>query len=543
MPYIISTSITINPYELLIILSLGMQIPIIALIAFDLNKARKFFQKEYSFELKWIFWGWIFNFAYILLYSLQKTIYFNSIPVKLLNSYQYNSLILLFDFLYAYCFLIGTKYFHSLFKSALHLILFSLIIISYFFIYDYELFYSAHPKYVSLLKIGKAAYFIFAFISLLIFFRKLEKISQVDLKNYITYNIFRKDIYFISIGILIYLFVQINIIFSLFFKYYDLGFIFSLPAKIIILIGINRILFINAAHRSYELEILKQKNTFSLNLRDTLGQTYHDMYRPLRNLENAIKTLLRKKEKEISYSYKAESLLTEIEKIFETVIAIYSAQKIVYKYIIDNEELSLESMYLNQPKKMVRVNKLIQIVFIVLKREIEEHNILIKTDYSGNCNICCNQNQIIRIITNLVKNSIDAIITSNNKNGIIFVRTKKKIAGRKVDGAIVSQDIDDKIVVQISDNGIGISKENLHNVFNSGFTTKPVGDGELHGYGMTIVKEFLNSHDASINIESPYSNPILKTNNGGTNISMEFPTFTEGEAVETILEENEPVNN
>jgi sensor histidine kinase regulating citrate/malate metabolism len=64
---------------------------------------------------------------------------------------------------------------------------------------------------------------------------------------------------------------------------------------------------------------------------------------------------------------------------------------------------------------------------------------------------------------NLIKNAIEALSEKDDKK--ITLKTSQT---------------DKKVYIEITDNGIGIDKDNLTNIFSFGFTTKPNG----HGYGL-----------------------------------------------------------
>lgn len=60
---------------------------------------------------------------------------------------------------------------------------------------------------------------------------------------------------------------------------------------------------------------------------------------------------------------------------------------------------------------------------------------------------------------------------------------------------------DNYVKCEISDNGVGISNENISNIFNPFFTTKPVGVGT--GLGLSISQDIIvNKHSGSIDVNS-----------------------------------------
>jgi signal transduction histidine kinase len=71
------------------------------------------------------------------------------------------------------------------------------------------------------------------------------------------------------------------------------------------------------------------------------------------------------------------------------------------------------------------------------------------------------------------------------EHGIITLRTRQ--AG-------------DQVIVEISDTGQGIAKENLIRIFDPFFTTKPVGKGT--GLGLTLSYGIVKKHHGKIEVES-----------------------------------------
>ena len=88
---------------------------------------------------------------------------------------------------------------------------------------------------------------------------------------------------------------------------------------------------------------------------------------------------------------------------------------------------------------------------------------------------------LIRIITNLVKNSIQA--TENVSQPKIIVRIKKAR---------------DKAIIEIEDNGIGISRKNRDKIFEPKFTTKSKG----MGLGLSIIKNLVTNYNGEIDFKS-----------------------------------------
>lgn len=87
-----------------------------------------------------------------------------------------------------------------------------------------------------------------------------------------------------------------------------------------------------------------------------------------------------------------------------------------------------------------------------------------------------NPNHLSQLILNLLLNSRDAIQAKKAEHGRITLRTRR--AG-------------DKILVEVEDNGEGITPENLERIFEPFFTTKDVGEGT--GLGLSVCQELVKS--------------------------------------------------
>jgi signal transduction histidine kinase len=72
---------------------------------------------------------------------------------------------------------------------------------------------------------------------------------------------------------------------------------------------------------------------------------------------------------------------------------------------------------------------------------------------------------------------------------------------------------DDKIVILVEDEGCGIAKENINNIFSTFFTSKPPGKGT--GLGLPISKRIVQRHGGSIEVNS-----VL---NHGTSVKVILP--------------------
>lgn len=94
-----------------------------------------------------------------------------------------------------------------------------------------------------------------------------------------------------------------------------------------------------------------------------------------------------------------------------------------------------------------------------------------------------NSSQIKQILDNLIKNAIDAMENSINKE-LIFETSVK----------------DGQIILRVKDTGEGIDPDVLPRIFDSEFTTKPIGKGT--GLGLASVKSMVEAYGGTILVTS-----------------------------------------
>ena len=102
--------------------------------------------------------------------------------------------------------------------------------------------------------------------------------------------------------------------------------------------------------------------------------------------------------------------------------------------------------------------------------------------------------QLIRVITNLVKNAIQAIPEVESPRILVTVAT-----------------VGDRVKISVADNGLGIPDENKHRIFEPKFTTKSSGTG----LGLGMVKNIVENYGGTITFTSKVGK--------GTVFTIDFP--------------------
>ena len=159
-------------------------------------------------------------------------------------------------------------------------------------------------------------------------------------------------------------------------------------------------------------------------------------------------------------------------------------------------------------QKAVNIHDGLESTLVLLQSQLNETQyrpaITIQNDYTELPLVFCYPKQLNQVFIYLITNAIEAIDRLSKSHGLeqphIIVRTTKA---------------DRQIVIEISDNGIGIETEIQSKIFNPFFTTKDVGQGM--GLGLTNSYRIVNEiHQGHLKFNSQVKQ--------GTTFRIEIPT-------------------
>lgn len=176
----------------------------------------------------------------------------------------------------------------------------------------------------------------------------------------------------------------------------------------------------------------------------------------------------------------------------EIVTSIRETQEGIQKI----KEITSAVKKLSHPSTSKEIYDLVEIIKTVIKISTNEWKYY--SDIVFDCDnskilYFCNSGEITQAILNIIVNSAHAIESLHKDKN-----TKGQIR-------ILCQENDECITIRISDNGIGISPENIDKVFDPYFTTKPVGKGT--GQGLAITHDIIVSkHKGLIEVSSTPGN-------------------------------------
>ena len=129
---------------------------------------------------------------------------------------------------------------------------------------------------------------------------------------------------------------------------------------------------------------------------------------------------------------------------------------------------------------MINLNSVLKDVLFLVQQQTIERNIQLESELSTNIDfIYGDPDQLKQVFLNILLNAFQAI----DKNGRVKVKTHQQ---------------QQRILVEIEDNGKGMSKEIQDHIFDLYFSTKEDGGG----IGLAVSKNILLAHEAQIHFES-----------------------------------------
>tara|TARA_Y100000590_G_scaffold436378_1_gene556878 strand:+ start:831 stop:1793 length:963 start_codon:yes stop_codon:yes gene_type:complete len=191
---------------------------------------------------------------------------------------------------------------------------------------------------------------------------------------------------------------------------------------------------------------------------------------PNEEIKSQLHEQLKKIKKEEDFDYLIEDISSLVN---ETIDGANRVKEIVHglKVFSHMDESETQEVQINDC-----IDSTLKVVWNELKYKVEVHRSLGELE-----TVECNTSQINQVLMNLFVNAGHAI----EKKGNLWIETKME---------------NGEILISVRDDGSGISKEHLKEIFNPFFTTKEVGSGT--GLGLSISHGIIQKYGGTIEVES-----------------------------------------
>ncbi len=225
-----------------------------------------------------------------------------------------------------------------------------------------------------------------------------------------------------------------------------------------------------------EEELIRSEKLVSLG--QLAASVAHEVNNPLAGIMVYVKLFLKKyKERELQTEDTEKQLLkmeTELDRTTRIIRNLLDFAR--------QSEPNIRPVDINKVLEaaLLLVGHQIDLENIKLEKKSDEHLPLVLADFD----------KIQQVFINIIMNSIQAMPDGGNLT----------IATSVAKGIIIGESLKDTVRIDISDTGVGITKENMSKLFTPFFTTK--GKGKGVGLGLPVVHGIIEQHKGKIEVNS-----------------------------------------
>ena len=222
-----------------------------------------------------------------------------------------------------------------------------------------------------------------------------------------------------------------------------------------------------------EEELIKMKENENYR-REFIGNVSHELKTPIFNIQGYIQTLIDGglQDENVNLKYLKRANLS-----VDRMINIVDDLEVISQLETNEDVLDLYNF---------NIVDVINEAFDQLEMKANNMNISLKLSKESNSEIVyADRNKIQQVFMNLISNSIKY----GKNNGVTNVRLF---------------DMTDKMLIEVADNGIGISEEALNRLFERFYRVDKNRSREIGGtgLGLAIVKHIIEAHQQTINVRS-----------------------------------------
>ncbi len=224
--------------------------------------------------------------------------------------------------------------------------------------------------------------------------------------------------------------------------------------------------------RTKEIQHLKKMEKYR---KEFIGNVSHELKTPVFNIQGYILTLL---DGGIDDPEINKLFLKRTEKSIDRMISIIDDLEAISK--LESGELKLE-------KETTDLHRLVEEIFELQDMRAKEKKIKLRfgDEFNKPVMVRIDKQRIHQVLSNLIVNSINY--------------------GKKKGETVVSvYDMDNRVLVEVKDNGIGISEKHLPRIFERFYRVDKSRSREQGGtgLGLSIVKHIIEAHGQTINVSS-----------------------------------------
>ena len=225
-----------------------------------------------------------------------------------------------------------------------------------------------------------------------------------------------------------------------------------------------------------EEELIRSEKLASLG--QLAASVAHEVNNPLAGIMIYVKLFLKKHKERKLQAENTEKQLLKMEKELDRTTRII-------RNLLDFARQSEPNI------RPVDINKVLEAALLLVGHQINLENIKLEKKSDAHLPlILADFDKIQQVLINIIMNAIQAMPDGGNLT----------IATSVAKGIRIGESLKDTIRIDISDTGVGITKENMSKLFTPFFTTKEKGKGV--GLGLPVVHGIIEQHKGKIKVDS-----------------------------------------
>ena len=227
-----------------------------------------------------------------------------------------------------------------------------------------------------------------------------------------------------------------------------------------------------ASEQIEEITILRETDSFR---KDFIGNLAHELKTPLFNIQGFVMTLIEggADDPEIR-----DKFLKKAEKNIDRMTGLLEDLDSIYK--IESGGMSIDL----HPTNII---DLCSDIIDSLQKKAEKSNVTLSISDKEPFTVLCDVNKIEQVVSNLLVNSINYGKDGGQSRVKFF-------------------DMGDKVLIEVSDDGIGIKKKDLMRIYERFYRVDKSRSRNAggSGLGLAIVKHIIEAHGQNIHVRSTY---------------------------------------
>ncbi|GAB6071985.1 HAMP domain-containing sensor histidine kinase [Venenivibrio stagnispumantis] len=226
--------------------------------------------------------------------------------------------------------------------------------------------------------------------------------------------------------------------------------------------------------------------TLIKSIKETSENIAHDLKTPIARIRSSAELLLLEEKLDKKCADTVVYIIEETDRLNSMIVDLLTISKLESgAYILKKEKINLSSILQN--------------LYELFKNYAKSKGINLQADIQENIFIEGDTKYISRAVSNLIDNAIKF----NKPNGKVIISLKEE---------------DEKIILSITDTGIGIPEDKIDKIFDKFYQVDESRSISGSGLGLSLVKVVLEKHNAKLDIFSKEGE--------GTNIVITFPKIT-----------------